>query len=160
ARRAAHDARRSPARRGARLAYTAPLQVDATQTTVVGRPRRGGSRWRMCPRTLRRDQGCRHARARSARSTPSLRHVTCRGPWSVLDCRWSAAIDHGQPHKREDTMSSDTPSGGSGAGSSQTSRAVAAHGQKSGRRVSYVDTAVVFVDPQNDVLSEKGTAWA
>jgi nicotinamidase-related amidase len=57
-------------------------------------------------------------------------------------------------------MSSDTPSGGSGVGSSQTSRAVAAHGQKSGRRVSYVDTAVVFVDPQNDVLSEKGTAWA
>src|SRR5262249_54565957 len=34
-----------------RKAYTAPLQVDATQTTVVGRPRRGGSRWRMCPRT-------------------------------------------------------------------------------------------------------------
>jgi len=28
--------------------YTAPLQVDATQTTVVGRPWRGGSRWRMC----------------------------------------------------------------------------------------------------------------
>jgi hypothetical protein len=24
--------------------YTAPFQVDATQTTVVGRPRRGGSR--------------------------------------------------------------------------------------------------------------------
>jgi hypothetical protein len=33
------------------LAYPAPLQVDATQTTVVGRPRRGGSRWQMFPRT-------------------------------------------------------------------------------------------------------------
>jgi hypothetical protein len=32
--------------------------------------------------------------------------------------------------------------------------------QKSGRRFSRLDTAVVFIDPQNDVLSEKGTAWA
>jgi nicotinamidase-related amidase len=29
-----------------------------------------------------------------------------------------------------------------------------------GRRFDRSDTAVVFVDPQNDVLSEKGTAWA
>ena len=31
--------------------YTAPLQVDATQTTVARWPRRGGSRWRMDPTT-------------------------------------------------------------------------------------------------------------
>jgi len=33
-------------------------------------------------------------------------------------------------------------------------------GQKAGRGFDRVETAVVFVDPQNDVLSEKGTAWA
>ncbi len=26
--------------------------------------------------------------------------------------------------------------------------------------ISKADTAVVFIDPQNDVLSEKGTSWA
>src|SRR5207249_4180208 len=31
-------------------AYTAPLQVDASQTTVASRPRRGGARWRTFPR--------------------------------------------------------------------------------------------------------------
>ncbi len=42
----------APTSGGAKVVvYTAPLQVDATQTTVVRRPRRGGSRWRMFPRT-------------------------------------------------------------------------------------------------------------
>ena len=33
-------------------------------------------------------------------------------------------------------------------------------GQKVDGRWNPVDTAVVFIDPQNDVLSEKGAAWA
>jgi hypothetical protein len=35
----------------------------------------------------------------------------------------------------------------------------AANGQRSGMTVQKVDTAVVFIDPQNDVLSERGTSW-
>jgi len=31
--------------------------------------------------------------------------------------------------------------------------------QPSGMTVQKVDTAVVFIDPQNDVLSEQGTSW-
>ena len=31
--------------------------------------------------------------------------------------------------------------------------------QSSGMTVQRVDTAVVFIDPQNDVLSEQGTSW-
>lgn len=46
---------------------------------------------------------------------------------------------------------------GAAAGSEE---AVVDPGQKSGRGFDPVDTAVVFIDPQNDVLSEKGTAWA
>jgi len=33
-------------------------------------------------------------------------------------------------------------------------------GQRSGSGLTPTDTAVVFIDPQNDVLSEKGRAWA
>src|SRR5262244_3653189 len=33
-------------------------------------------------------------------------------------------------------------------------------GQRSGSGLTPTDTAVVFIDPQNDVLSEKGKAWA
>src|SRR5215831_5971589 len=33
-------------------------------------------------------------------------------------------------------------------------------GQRSGSGPTPTDTAVVFIDPQNDVLSEKGRAWA
>jgi nicotinamidase-related amidase len=32
-------------------------------------------------------------------------------------------------------------------------------GQPSGMVVQKIDTAVVFIDPQNDVLSERGTSW-
>src|SRR5262249_17029241 len=33
-------------------------------------------------------------------------------------------------------------------------------GQSSGRAFDPADTGVVMIDPQNDVLSEKGAAWA
>jgi nicotinamidase-related amidase len=33
------------------------------------------------------------------------------------------------------------------------------HGQQPGLSVTKSDTAVVFIDPQNDVLSEHGTSW-
>ena len=33
-------------------------------------------------------------------------------------------------------------------------------GGKPGHRLDRIDTAVVFIDPQNDVLNEKGKAWA
>jgi len=35
----------------------------------------------------------------------------------------------------------------------------AASGPPSGMTVQKIDTAVVFIDPQNDVLSEHGTSW-
>jgi hypothetical protein len=35
----------------------------------------------------------------------------------------------------------------------------AARGQPSGVTVQKIDTAIVFIDPQNDVLSERGTSW-
>jgi nicotinamidase-related amidase len=35
----------------------------------------------------------------------------------------------------------------------------AARGQQAGMNVQKVDTAVVFIDPQNDVLSEQGANW-
>jgi len=31
--------------------------------------------------------------------------------------------------------------------------------QSSGMTVQKIGTAVVFIDPQNDVLSEQGTSW-
>jgi len=39
-------------------------------------------------------------------------------------------------------------------------RAVPARGQSASLALDRVDTAVVFIDPQNDVLSDKGAAWA
>jgi nicotinamidase-related amidase len=45
------------------------------------------------------------------------------------------------------------------AQSSSKSEAAAAQPSQKSRGFDHTDTAVVFIDPQNDVLSEKGTAW-
>jgi hypothetical protein len=45
------------------------------------------------------------------------------------------------------------------SGSAAAAETAAANAQPSGMTVQKTDTAVVFIDPQNDVLSEKGTSW-
>ncbi len=50
--------------------------------------------------------------------------------------------------------------GADATSAAESEGAVVDRGQKSGPGFDRIDTAVVFIDPQNDVLSEKGTAWA